>query len=105
VTYSTVVARDSVRLILLIAALNGLNVLGLDVQNAFITAPNKEKCWIRAGPEFGDNKDKCYIVARALHGLKSAGASFRSFMAQQLDDMDFKPCPADPDVWTTTSTS
>jgi hypothetical protein len=99
VTYSTVVARDSVRLILLIAALNGLNVLGSDVQNAFLTAPNKEKCWIRAGPEFGDNKGKCYIVARALYGLKSAGASFRSFMAQQLDDMDFKPCPADPDVW------
>jgi hypothetical protein len=51
VTYSTVVSRDSVRLILLIAALNDLSVLGSDVHNAFLTAPNKEKCWMTAGPE------------------------------------------------------
>ena len=38
VTYSTVVARDSVRILLLIAALNELDVLGADVQNAFLTA-------------------------------------------------------------------
>jgi hypothetical protein len=44
VTYSTVVSRDSVRILLTIAALNDLNVLGADVQNAFLTAPNKEKC-------------------------------------------------------------
>ncbi|KAI2513325.1 Reverse transcriptase (RNA-dependent DNA polymerase) [Fragilaria crotonensis] len=42
VTYSTVVSRDSVRILLTIAALNDLNVLGADVQNAFLTAPNKE---------------------------------------------------------------
>jgi hypothetical protein len=99
VTYSTVVSRDSVRLVLLIAALNELDVLGADVQNAFLTAPNKEKCWIKAGPEFGDNQGKIYIVARALYGLKSAGASFRSFTAKCLDGMGFKSCPADPDVW------
>ncbi len=35
-TYSTVVvSRDSVRILLLIAALNGLDVLGADVQNRF----------------------------------------------------------------------
>eukprot|EP00978_Attheya_sp_CCMP212_P020814 scaffold60119_cov30-Attheya_sp.AAC.2 len=49
VTYSTVVSRDSVRILLTIAALNDLKILGADVQNAFLTAPNKEKLWIRAG--------------------------------------------------------
>eukprot|EP00978_Attheya_sp_CCMP212_P034040 scaffold140628_cov38-Attheya_sp.AAC.1 len=49
VTYSTVVSRDSVRILLTIAALNDLKILGADVQNAFLTAPNKEKVWIRAG--------------------------------------------------------
>ena len=43
VTYSTVVSRDSVRIMLLIAALNDLEVMGADVQNAYLNAPNREK--------------------------------------------------------------
>ena len=43
VTYSTVVSRDSVRIMLLIAALNDLDVMGADVQNAYLNAPNREK--------------------------------------------------------------
>ena len=82
VTYSTVVSRDSVRILLTIAALNGLDVMGADVQNAFLTAPNKEKCWIVAGPEFGSEEGKTFLVVKALYGLKSASFSFRSFMAE-----------------------
>ena len=52
VTYSTVVSRDSVRIILLVAALNELEVLCGDVQNAYLTALNREKVYIRAGREF-----------------------------------------------------
>ena len=37
-TYSSVVSRDSVRIALIIAALNGLKVLACDIQNAFLTA-------------------------------------------------------------------
>jgi hypothetical protein len=65
VTYSTVVSRDSVRILLTIAALNDLKVLGADVQNAFLTAPNKEKDWMIAGPEFGADKRKTFLVTRA----------------------------------------
>jgi hypothetical protein len=99
VTYSTVVSRDSVRLILLLAALNDLDVLGADIQNAFLTAPNREKVWIRAGPEFGPEEGKTFIVVRALYGLKSASFSFRSFAAEKLDSLGFKSSEADPDVW------
>ena len=56
VTYSTVVSRDSVRILLMIAALNDLDVQGCDVQNAFLNANNLEKHWIRAGPEFGEEQ-------------------------------------------------
>jgi hypothetical protein len=74
-------------------------VLSADIQNTFLTAPNKEKCWIWAGPEFGSDEGKPFIVTRALYGLRSAGASFRSFLANKLDDMGYKPSLADPDVW------
>ena len=99
VTYSTVVARDSVRIMLLVAALNGLDVQSGDIQNAYLTAPNKEKHWMRAGPEFGEDEGKYFIVSKALYGLKSAGASFRSFLAKKFDAMGFVSCVADPDVW------
>ena len=99
ITYSTVVSRDSVRILLMVAALNGLDIQGCDVQNAFLSAKNLEKHWIRAGPEFGPEQGKIFIVVWALYGLKSAGAAFRSFMAKKLDEIGFKSSPADPDVW------
>ena len=39
------------------------------------------------------------IVTRALYGLRSAGASFRSFLGDHFRTMGFKPSKADPDVW------
>ena len=41
-TYSSVVSRDSVRIALMIAALNGLSTLACDIQNAYLTAPCRE---------------------------------------------------------------
>jgi hypothetical protein len=37
-TYSSVVSRDSVRIALLVAALNDLNILSCDIQNVYLTA-------------------------------------------------------------------
>ena len=99
VSYSTVVSRDSVRIILTTAAFHGLEVLGADIQNAFLTAPVREKVWLKAGPEFGPEQGKTFIIVRALYGLKSAGASFRAFMAEKFDQMGFESSRADPDVW------
>ena len=56
-----------------------------------------------AGDEFGHKKGKVFMVVRALHGLKSASAAFRSFMAEKLDEMNFASSTADPDVVALTS--
>ena len=53
ITYSSVVSRDSVRVDRNIAALNGLSILGCDIQNTYLTVPCREKIWTTAGPEFG----------------------------------------------------
>ena len=37
-TYSSIVSRDSVMIILLVAALNGLNIMACVIQNAYLTA-------------------------------------------------------------------
>ena len=99
ITYSSVVSRDSVRIGFLIAALNDLDILACDIQNAYLTAPCREKFYTIAGPEFGSDCGKIMKITRALYGLKSSGASFRAFLSEHLLDMGYKPSPADPDVY------
>ena len=98
-TYSSVVSRDSVRLFFLIAALNDMDVLACDIQNAYLNAPTKEKVWFRGGKEMGPDEGKVIVIVRALYGLKSSGARFRDHLAQTLRDAGFTGCKADPDVW------
>ena len=98
-TYASVVSRDSVRIALMIAALNDLDILAADIQNAYLTAQCKEKIYTIAGPEFGSDEGKIFIIVRALYGLKSSGAAFRSLLAETLHDMGYVPSYADGDVW------
>ena len=77
-------SSDSVHILLVIAALNELDVLGAGVQNAFVTAPYKEKCWMIAGPpESGSEEGKTFLMVKTLYGLKSASFSVRSLMAEK----------------------
>jgi len=99
ITYSSVVARDSVRIAFLVAALNDLDIFSCDIQNAYLTAPCRENVYTIAGTEFGSDKGKILLITRALYGLKSAGASFRAFLAEHLHGMGYRSSLADPDVW------
>ena len=54
--YSTIISRDSIRICFLLAALNGLDLQAGDIENAYLTAPCRERIWTRAGPEFGDDQ-------------------------------------------------
>jgi hypothetical protein len=99
ITYSSVVSKDSVRLGFLLAALNDVDVMACDLENAYLNAPCREKIWFLGGLECGEDNGKVLIVVRALYGLKSAGASWRSTLAQALRDLDFESTTADPDVW------
>ena len=99
VTYSSVVSRDSVRIILMLTVLNDLDIEGADIENVYLIAPCREKVWLRGGMEFGDMKGEILIVEKALYGLKSSGAAFRSFVAETFDSMGFRSSIADPDIW------
>jgi hypothetical protein len=98
-TFSSVVSRDSVRIFFMVAALNDLDVRSADIQNAYLTAPIKEKYWYRAGHEFGSDKGRPTRIVRALYGLPSAGKSFRNFLADAIRKLGYTPSRADPDVW------
>ena len=98
-TYASVVSRDSVRIALLAASLNDLEVKAADIQNAYLTAKCREKIFMHAGQEFGSDCGKLFIIVRALYGLKSSGAAFRALLAETLHDLQYVPSYADPDVW------
>jgi hypothetical protein len=61
-TYASVVSRESVRITLTVAALNDLDILASNVQNAYITALNSERIWTRCGAEFGTHKGQKAII-------------------------------------------
>ncbi len=97
--YSSVVTRESVCIMFLIAALNGLDILGADVQNAYINARTSERIYTTVGPEFGSDQGRPAIIVRALYGLKSSVARWRDHFAAILTQIGFKSTKADPDVW------
>ena len=99
-TYSSVVSRDTVRIGFLMAALNNLDVLAGDIQNAFLSAPTCEKIFFYAGEEWKSDRDRVVIVIQALYGLKSSAFQFRNFLGDTLgNQLGFKPLLADPDIW------
>jgi hypothetical protein len=83
-TYASVVTRESVRIALLLAALNDMSVLGADISNAYLTVPTTENVWTVLGAEWGSDAGKSAIIVRALYGLKSLGAAYRNHFASYL---------------------
>ena len=98
-TYSSVVSRETVRIALLLAALNDLDVCAADIGNAYLNAPCKEKIWIVAGPEFGEDAGKPMVITRALYGLKSSGAAWRQMLSASIKKMGFTSSKGDPDLY------
>ena len=81
IMYASIVSRKTVRIALMIAALNDLEVESDNILNAYIQAPVTERVWTTLGLEFGKDVRETAVIVRALYGVKSAGAAFRSHLA------------------------
>jgi hypothetical protein len=94
------VSRESVRIALLVAALNDLDVMGADILNAYLSARTTENIWTILGAEWGADAGHLALIIMALYGLKSSGATYRNHLASYLrKELKFHSCLADPDVW------
>ncbi|KAL7525855.1 hypothetical protein ACHAWF_001533, partial [Thalassiosira exigua] len=100
-TYSSVLSRDSVRIALLVAALNDLDIFACDIGNAYLNAPCKERIWFVAGHECGhEMKGRVMKLIRALYGLKSSGASWRKMFKDFIvTHLKFIPSRVDGDMY------
>ena len=99
ITYSSVVSRDSVRLAFTIAALNGVDVMSCNLENAYLNAMCRKMIWFEGGTKCGEDKGKVLIIVRALYGIKYARSSWRAELAQVLKDLDFVSTLSDSDIW------
>ena len=59
IMYASIVSREPVRIALMIAALNNLEVKLGNILNAYVQAPVTEKVWTTLGPEFGKDARNC----------------------------------------------
>ena len=88
------------RIALTYSALNNLSVCACDIQNAYLQSPSSEKHYIICGPEFGiENVGKKAMIIRVLYGGKLAGANYWRHVQKAMNELGFKSCKADPDVW------
>ena len=71
--YSSVATLRSLRIVAMLAELNGLKLTGGDIGNAYLTADSAEFVCFTAGPEFGEFAGHTMVVVKALYGLRSSG--------------------------------
>ena len=76
--YSSVVSLRGLRILLFLAELNGLEVWGTDIGNAYLEAKTSERVCIYAGPEFGPLAGHTLLIHKALYGLRSSGAHWHN---------------------------
>ena len=99
-TYADVVFRESLRIVLIYAALNGVDVTASDIRNKYLQAPSYQRDYIVCGPEFDfENFGKKDLIRRALYGGKTTGRDFRNHLRSCMHHLGFESCKADLDVW------
>ena len=97
--YSGVVSLRNFRLAMFLAELDGQQLWGADVRNAYLQTLTKEKLYIVAGPEFEELQGHVLVMHKALYDTRSGGACWHDKHLDILQQMDFKPTKVDPDIW------
>ena len=101
--HSPVVHKDSLRMLLSIAAAENLHVHQADVKAAFLQAPLKEKIYIRAPPGYAsrtaDGEEEVLELSQAIYGLKQSSACFYEAVREHLLALGFTTVVGDPCVF------
>ena len=96
---ASVFLRKTVRIALMVAPINSLEVKLGKILNAYLQAPVTQEVWTTLDPEFGKDVGKTAVIVRALNSQKSAGAAFGSHLARCMDFLGYESCKANPNLW------
>ena len=84
---------------LLIAKLNGIEIWGTNIGNAYLEALTSKYVCIVAGPEFGLLEGYLLLIYKTFYGLSSSGARWHDKLSDVLRKEGFVPCKAEPNIW------
>ena len=87
------------RIAIFLAELNGLEVWGADIGNAYLEATTKEKICIVGDQGFGDLDGHTLVIHKALYGLRSSGKRWHERFYDVLRELGFRISKADNDLW------
>lgn len=98
--FSSTLRATSFRILLAIAAYEGLTLHQMDVTNAFTQADIDEDLWVEQAKGFEiydkDGGEMVLKLKRALYGTKQAGRLWQDTLRQHLLDLGFKCSISDP---------
>ena len=97
--YSPVIRFDGIRIILAIAAREGLFLYQYDVKTAFLSAKVEEEIYTNQPDGFDDGSGRVCLLKKALYGLKQAPRAFSKKMADTILSLGFIQSKADPCVF------
>ena len=97
--YSGVISLRGIRLMIFLVELNQMEAWGTDISSAYLKGFTKEKLFVKAGPEFGDQEGHILLVKKALYRLRTSGVRWHERLADCLCGMGFFPCKAEPNIW------
>ncbi|KAI3510732.1 hypothetical protein L1887_17865 [Cichorium endivia] len=97
-TFAPVARLESVRIFLAYAAHKGFDVYQMDVKCAFLNGELEETYYVEQPPGFVSNKhpDHCYVLDKAVYGLKEAPRAWYETLTRFLKQSKFKQGSVDP---------
>ena len=94
-TFSPVARLSTIRIILAIAAINGLTLHHIDVNCAYINAELDEEIYLRPPPDFNLPHNYALKLKKSLYGLKQSGLNWNKCITKYLEAIGFKKLSAD----------
>ena len=101
INYSSVVSRDSAWIVLMLEALDDIDVFAANIGNYYLNDTCCEKIWTKYGPEFVSQQGCIMLIIRELYGLNYSGASWRAMLEETLgkDGICYTPTDKVKDVY------
>lgn len=98
-TFAPVVHQTTIRLILVYALANKLELYHYDVVRAFLNTPLHEDVYIRPPKGLKLSEDNLFKLNKALYGLKQSARSWFNFLSDRLRDSAFVQMDSDPCIF------
>ena len=95
-TFAPTVKFDTLRLFLVIVALEDLECHQVDVNNAFTESFLQEVIYMAPPPGVDLPPGQALLIRRSLYGLKQAARDWHKRCAKELKKLGFEQCAADP---------